>query len=172
MQRTKWAERKFTFDFPEGWLSNILERLCGTAARIREISSMVSEEEAAMKPNGKWSIKENIGHLSDLEELHEGRIDDFLERKTTLRAADMKNAKTYEANHNSKTADQLLNEFAAKRQRFVSKLEMLDDETLQFRSLHPRLQEPMRPVDVAYFTAEHDDHHLADMRDILHHLKK
>lgn len=30
MQRTKWTERKFTFDFPEGWLSNILERLRGT----------------------------------------------------------------------------------------------------------------------------------------------
>jgi hypothetical protein len=172
MERTKWTERKFTFDFPEGWLSNILERLRGTTARIKEIISRVTEEEAAIKPGNKWSIKENIGHLNDLEELHDGRIDDFLNGKEILRAADMSNAKTQHANHNSKSVQELIDEFSKKREQFISRLEKLDEDIQKFKSLHPRLQTPMRPVDVAYFTAEHDDHHLADMRDILQYLKK
>ncbi len=172
MQRTKWTERKFTFDFSEGWLPNILERLSGTPARLREMVSSVSNDEASLKPNDKWSIKENIGHLSDLEELHDGRIDDFLSRKTELRAADMKNAKTFNANHNAKSIEELLEDFSNVRKQFVKRFEKLDDETLLFKSLHPRLQVMMRPVDIAFFTAEHDDHHLADIRVILKTLQQ
>src|SRR5687768_15243098 len=98
MDRTKWTERKFTFDFPDGWIFNIIERLKGTTARLYWITATLSEEELTARPNGKWSIKEHIGHLTDLEELHEGRIDDFLARKEILRAADMSNAKTESAN--------------------------------------------------------------------------
>jgi hypothetical protein len=172
MQRTKWTERKFYFDYPNGWLSNIMERLRGTAARLAEMTKSLSDGEAGYKPDGEWSIKEHIGHLADLEELHEGRIDDFIAKKGTLRAADMSNAKTYEANHNEKTIQQLLQDFASKREQFVARLENLSDEIQGYKAHHPRLQVLMRPVDVAYFTAEHDDHHLADIRAILRLLKK
>lgn len=167
MQRTKWTERKFNFDFPEGWIYNILERLRGTLARINEMTKSLADEQAAFKPGGKWSIKEHIGHLADLEEIHEGRIADFLWRKEVLRAADMSNAKTNLANHNLKSVKQLLEDFSRKRKQFIVHLEKLDDETQHFKSMHPRLQIMMRLVDMAYFTAEHDDHHLASMREIL-----
>jgi hypothetical protein len=172
MERSKWTERTFTFDFPEGWLPNILERLRGTSIRITEISGFVSDDDASYKPHGKWSIKENIGHLNDLESLHEGRIDDFIERKEILRAADMQNIQTEQANHNSKSVQQLLLDFIHKRKQFITRLEQLDDDTQHSRSLHPRLKIAMRPVDLAYFTAEHDDHHLVDMRAILNLLNK
>ncbi len=172
MKRALWTDRKFTFDFPEGWLADIIERLRGTEIRIIYMINSLSEADCEFKPNGEWSIKEHIGHLSDLEELHEGRIDDFLERKEVLRAADMKNKKTYDANHNSKSKEELIGDFFMKRKQFVDRLEALDDDTHAFKSLHPRLQTPMRPVDVAFFTAEHDDHHLADMRIIVNLLKK
>lgn len=172
MQRTKWTERKFTFDFPEGWLSNILERLRGTTPRIIDMLSGLSNEQLIFQPNGAWSIKEHIGHLSDLEELHEGRIEDFLARKEVLRAADMKNTKTYEAHHNTKDIKKLITDFKLKRDKYISRIEQLDDVTLKCRSLHPRLQVSVRPVDIAYFTAEHDDHHLADIRSIITQFKK
>jgi hypothetical protein len=164
MLRTKWTERTFTFDFPEGWIFNITERLHGTLPRIIEITNGLSEDILTKKPNGKWSIKEHIGHLSDLEDLHEGRIDDFLAKKETLRAADMKNLKTEEAGHNNRSLDELIAEFSKKRESLIKRLTELDDETMYFKSMHPRLQVPMRPVDMAYFTAEHDDHHLASIR--------
>lgn len=172
MNRAKWTDRKFTFDFPEGWLADILERLKGTEIRIIYMINSLSEENCEFKPNGEWSIKEHIGHLSDLEDLHEGRIDDFLERKETLRPADMKNKKTYDANHNARAKEELIGEFFMKRKQFVDRLEALDDETHKHKAMHPRLQTMMRPVDVAFFTAEHDDHHLADMRAIVKLIKQ
>ena len=171
MKRVKWTDRKFTFDFPEDWLADILERLKGTEIRIVYMINTLSEQECEFKTGG-WSIKEHIGHLSDLEDLHEGRIDDFLERKEVLRAADMTNKRTHNANHNSRPKEELIGEFFAKRKSFVDRLENLDEGTQKFKALHPRLQVQMRPVDVAFFTAEHDDHHLADMRAILKLIKQ
>jgi hypothetical protein len=167
MERTKWTDRKFTFDFPEGWIFNILERLSGTPARIRSMIAGLSEEVTCFQPDGKWSIKEHIGHLNDLEALHEGRLEDFKAGKDILRAADMANIQTNAAHHNERTIDELLEKFTSSRVQFVDHLKNLKD-TIQYRqSLHPRLQVMMRPVDMAYFTAEHDDHHLASIRELM-----
>ena len=166
MERTKWVDRKFTFDFPEGWIFDILERLRGTPVRIKEMMTGISDEHASLHHNGKWSIKENIGHLYDLEALHEGRLDDFIAGKEILRAADMSNALTNESHHNDRSVDTLLQMFTISRQDFIAKLESLNDETQLRRAMHPRLKVKMRPIDVAYFTAEHDDHHLASIREI------
>lgn len=172
MQRTPWTERRFHFGIPPGWMPDILERLEGTIARLREMTKQLTDEEAgSASATDGWSIKEHIGHLSDLEDLHEGRIDDFIARKNPLRAADMNNTKTYEAGHNNYSLNELLERFSAKRMIFVNRLRALDDETQMTQALHPRLQENMRPVDMAFFTAEHDDHHLASIRILLaqHH---
>ncbi len=170
MQRTKWIDRKFIFDFPEGWIFNILERLRGTAVRMEHLVKNLSHDHLTRKANDSWSIQEHIGHLLDLEELHEGRIDDFLAREKILRAADMTNAKTLAANHNNSNVQQLLNDFKKSRERFIKRIKTMDDETQNFKSLHPRLKIMMRPVDMAYFTAEHDDHHLASIRILLEKL--
>jgi len=167
MQRTKWTDRKFTFDFPEGWIYNILERLRGTPIRLTWMTTSLKEEMLILKPDGKWSIKEHIGHLTDLEELHEGRIEDFINRKEMLRAWETTNAKTENANHNAKSLESLIDDFTQKRNQFINRLLSLDEATQNLKSIHPRLQIPMRPVDVAYFTAEHDDHHLASIHEII-----
>lgn len=148
-------------------MSNILERLRGTHLRMTEMCKNLSREHLTARPGEKWSIQEHIGHLLDLEALHDGRIDDFLARKETLRAADLSNAATYAADHNLADIGDLLRAFKITRDRFVKRLEELDDDTLKLRAIHPRLQVPMRPVDLAFFTAEHDDHHLASIREIL-----
>jgi hypothetical protein len=36
----------------------------------------------------------------------------------------------------------------------------LDDSILSHVSIHPRLNQPMKPVDMAKFIVEHDDHHI------------
>jgi len=167
MQRTPWIERKFTFDFPTGWMPNILERLRGTPIRIAAMINGLSADQLRSQINGTWSIQEHIGHLLDLEDLHDGRITDFFDRKAILRAADMTNAKTNAANHNEAEAAVLLENFKQRREQFIDRLSSLDDATQLFTSLHPRLQVQVRPVDIAYFTAEHDDHHLATIRELL-----
>lgn len=167
MKQTAWIERKFNFDFPAGLFPNIMERLAGTLPRVKEMTQMLSEQDAEWKPGGKWSIKEQIGHLADLEMLHDGRISDFLERKPTLRAADMSNAATNQSQHNSKSLNEIINSFGNARQALISRFNMLNDDDHEFTSLHPRLKVMVRPVDIMYFIAEHDDHHLAAIRQIL-----
>lgn len=165
-------ERQFALENSLGLLPNIIERLRGTPIRLRHICNSLSAQDLEFKYNDKWSIKEHIGHLNDLESLHEGRIEDFLNRKEILRAADMTNAATYKANHNSQDVEHLLKIFETARHTFIEHLLRLDDATQKFSSLHPRLKQMMRPVDMAFFTAEHDDQHFAIIRETLNKLDK
>jgi uncharacterized damage-inducible protein DinB len=169
MQRTPWVERKFQLDLPPGWIYNVLERLHGTVPRLQHMLRDFEEEKTTIKPGGAWSIREHIGHLHDLEELQFQRIDDFVNRRSVLRAADMQNIKTYEAGYNERPSGELIKKLDATRALLISKFAALDDETQSFQSLHPRLQVMMRPVDLVYFTAEHDDHHLATIRELIRH---
>jgi hypothetical protein len=45
---------------------------------------------------------------------------------------------------------------------------MFDETFIQRTALHPRLNVPMRVLDWAYFIAEHDDHHLAQITVLLY----
>jgi hypothetical protein len=92
---------------------------------------------------------------------------DFISRKEVLRAADMQNVATEQAQHNQKPVATLIEDFMKKRHGFIKALRKLDDEAHSFVSQHPRLHIPMKPVDMATFTAEHDDHHLASIAEIL-----
>ena len=166
MKRTPWVERKFDFSLPVGIFPNVLERLEGTPARLEEMVNTLPPTILIARIDGKWSIQEHAGHLWDLEELHDGRINDYLKRTEILRPADMKNEKTYKANHNANSLQKILTSFRGSREHFVKRLEALDDETIAFASVHPRLKQPMHVVDFAYFVAEHDDHHLASIQEV------
>lgn len=163
----KWIDRKFSLDLPPGWMSNVLERLYGTPIRLLALISKLKNEELIKRINNGWSVQEHIGHLLDLEELHAGRIDDFINRQQELRGADMQNLKTLGNDHNSKNLTKLMDGFSSACLKFTGRLDSLNDATQQFQSIHPRLQVKMRPVDMAYFTAEHDDHHLASIRRLM-----
>jgi hypothetical protein len=166
VKRTLWFERTFNFQFPVGVFPVILERLRGTPARLEDMVREFPPTILTKRIDSKWSIQEHIGHLYDLEELHDRRVDDYLNGAETLRSADLKNEKTNRANHNATAIDKLLASFRKNRTHFVQRLEQLDDETLARQSIHPRLQQSMRVVDFAYFVAEHDDHHIASMREL------
>jgi uncharacterized damage-inducible protein DinB len=167
MKKTKWFEREFYLGLPDDELQQLLNRLADTPDRILNLVSNLSDELMSKKPNGKWSIKENIGHLVDLEELHSNRIDDFIEDRKNLRQADLQNKKTENAGHNIKTIDQLIIELKKVRGEFISRINNLDSKVLNRKAIHPRLNQPMRPVDMVYFIAEHDDHHIETIKEII-----
>lgn len=162
-----WFERKFDFTFPVEQYPNLCIRLRGTPARLEEILRGASREVLADKPGGKWSAQEHAGHLADLEPLWMARVDDFLAGGETLTVADLSNRKTNEANHNSRTPTEILVEFRAARLRLVDRAEKLSPALFARSMLHPRLKQPMRLVDHLFFVAEHDDHHLARIREII-----
>ena len=166
MLQTDWTNRKFNFDFPAGLFPVIIGRLKGAYPRIADLTDDISKIKLIEQPDGKWSIQEHIGHLTDLEELHHGRIDDFKNNEKILRAWDGLNLKTKEALHNEKTIDAILKEFYNVRSEFIDALLTFNDAELIRTALHPRLNTPMRVVDMAFFVAEHDDHHIAKIIEI------
>ena len=161
VEQTRWTERTFDFNFPLGIFPCILERLRGTPVRMEELIRSLPAHILTKRIENRWSIQEHVGHLFDLDALHDGRLDDYQAGVKALRAADMTNRKTFEANHNAKPMQDILHSFRSARIHFVHRLEALDEEKLSRTAIHPRLQMPMRVVDMAFFVAEHDDHHLA-----------
>jgi len=156
-----WFERRFEFSFPVELHPNLCTRLRGAPARLEEALRGRSHETLIWKARGKWSAQEHAGHLFDLEVLWLARVDDYVAASDQLTAADLKNRKTDEANHNSRPLGQILNDFRDSRERLLKRVDELDTSLFARAIPHPRLKTPMRLVDHLYFVAEHDDHHLA-----------
>ena len=156
-----WFERKFEFAFPVEQYPNLCVRLRGTPARLEEWLLGVPTDVLTRKPEGKWSAQEHAGHLVDLEPLWMARTEDFLGDGDTLTAADLSNRKTHEANHNGRGLAEILARFRQARTHLVDRVWRSQGFLFARTLLHPRLKQPMRLVDHLYFVAEHDDHHLA-----------
>ena len=116
---------------------------------------------------GKWSAQEHAGHLLDLEPLWLARVDDYVAASDQLTATDLTNRKTDGANHNARPLEEILTEFRAARGRLLKRVGELDASLFARSIPHPRLKKPMRLVDHLYFVAEHDDHHLAHIWELL-----
>lgn len=166
MQQIKWFERKFDFSFQQNIFPSIFERLDGTFIRLKTKIEQISPELLEIKIDEKWSIKENIGHLIDLEPIWQGRLDDIVGNKKYLRSADLENKKTDLALHNKTDINDLLSQFLGVRKMTLNKLAELTEQDVFKTALHPRLKKPMRTMDLFLFVAEHDDHHLARITEI------
>ncbi|HVF55843.1 MAG TPA: DinB family protein [Pyrinomonadaceae bacterium] len=171
MKRLKWIEREFDFNLPTAVFPCVVERLRGTPARLEEMIASYPPSVLTARVGDAWSIQEQVGHLLDLDEVHEARLEDYAARAATLRPADITNRKTHEADYNAHSIRNLLASFRAARLRFVCQLDALDEATLALSAIHPRLQQQMRVIDMAFFVAEHDDHHLASITELSKILK-
>jgi len=165
--RRVWFERRFELGLPVEAFPDVVERVRGTPVRLEERVQGLESANLTARAGERWSIQEHVGHLLDLEELWAGRLDELMAGAEQLRAADLENRKTYQANHNDRLIEDLLAEFRAIRLEIVTRLESLSHDDLRRQALHPRLQQPMTAVDLFFFVAEHDDHHLACISEIL-----
>ncbi len=161
-----WFERKFDFAFPVTKYPDIVERLRGTPARLEERIGSLPPEILTLQEGESWSIQRNVGHLVDVEQLWIGRIDDILGGQETMRPADVTNRRTCEADHDAVEIGLLTASFRQARTRLVTRLDGLDEEAFGTACQHPRLQKPMRLVDLCLFAAEHDDYHLARITEL------
>jgi hypothetical protein len=167
VRQANWIGRSFNHLLSVDLFPAVLERLRGTPARLTELTASTPLSWRTAKPDGKWSIQEHVGHLLDLEALGELRLQDFLAHAASLTPADITNRKTDEARHNDARLADLLHRFRTARERLVAQLAGLTFDILIHSARHPRLERYMNVVDWMFFMCEHDDHHLARIRERL-----
>lgn len=163
MERTPWFERHFNSGLPAGMLPFYLERLEGTIWRLEHKVNGIAEELLSAKCDDKWSIKQNIGHLAEIDEIGNKRIDEILWGISPMSPAVFEPTRDY----NTKPVTEILNFFRENRLKNLGKYKKLTEDDLKKSSLHPRLKVIMTPVDLASFEADHDDHHLVTINSIL-----
>jgi hypothetical protein len=161
MNNGKWFEREFDLSFGAEKYAAIYKQLAGAPERLRQAVTGVQEALLVEKPDGKWSIKEQVGHLFIMEPLWRARFQDIMEQKPVLTVADLNNTATSEAGFNGFPINELLERFVVARGETMRLLDRIDALDMERTSLHPRLKQPMRVIDLAYFVAEHDDHHIS-----------
>jgi uncharacterized damage-inducible protein DinB len=165
MQKIEWFQRQFTFGLPAGMLPFYLERLQGTSVRIAAKIRGVPENQLSEKHEGKWSVKQNIGHLAEVDEIALKRINEMISGISPMSPAVFEPGQHY----NAMPIESVLSLFNRNRKANIEKYRGLNDADLNRGSIHPRLKVKMTPVDLAYFDAEHDDHHLVRISEILQH---
>ena len=169
----KWVDRKFAFDFPAHIYPELMDQLRSTPTKARKLTTNLAAETLTRRNQGTWSIQENIAHLADLDEETFGpRLDQFDANAEELKPADLTNRATEDANHNDRSIEEVLSRFEKTRWTLVARLEAKDPAYFDRAARHPRLDRPMRVVDLLYFKAEHDRHHLGRIRQLLAEAKQ
>jgi hypothetical protein len=163
MKRTQWFERQFTFGYPIGMLPFFLERLDGSITRLEKKVSGVSETILSEKLDGKWSVKQNIGHLGEVAEISIKRMDEMQRGISPMSPAVFEPRQDY----NAQPVADVFAYFQSVRQGNLQKYKTLNEHDLEKKSLHPRLKIEMNAIDLALFEAEHDDHHIVRINEIL-----
>jgi len=167
MKQEKWFDRNFHFQHNQFILPSIIERLSGTAVRLEDKIKGIPDSRLIKTVDNGWSVKEHIGHLTDLEPLWQGRLEDILDGLAEQRATDLQNNLTNQANHNARSVQELIQQFQNARQLSIQSLLSITDDDVFKSALHPRLKIPMNILDLWVFVAEHDDHHLASISTLL-----
>ena len=167
IERSRWLERDFAFGLPVSRFPDVLERLRGTPARLNDRLEHSLPARLSARPGSSWSILENVGHLLLVEELWDGRLDDFLAGAEVLRPAGHDASRVEAAWLDERSLDDLLAEFRAARIRHVGRLETLAPSDVERKAFHPRLKRTVNVLDMMLFAAEHDDHHLARITQLL-----
>jgi hypothetical protein len=163
MKVIPWFERDLAFDKPVEMLPFYIERLSGTALRLEAKIKNIADEILSTRLNNKWSVKENIGHLAEVDEVACKRIGEMVSGASTMSPAVFEPKQDY----NAQSVSEVIEYFRRSRIKNLSLYQSLSPDDLSKSSLHPRLKVQMTPVDLAWFDAEHDDHHLVKINEIL-----
>ena len=167
MDTAKWFERQFDFRLSSKDYISVYKRMQEAAGKLQQITAGILPAALIYKPGGKWSVNEHVGHLSLLEPLWRQRFIDIHNSKPVLSPADLENKATTEAGFNNSDIKALIETFINERNTTLLLLDSMNEEDKTKTSLHLRLQQPMRIIDLSYFVAEHDDHHLAVISEII-----
>ncbi len=140
---------------PEGNILNILERQTDD---LEELLSTLSEEDSFFSyAEGKWSIKELLGHLVDTERIFGYRALRIARKDSTELASYDENKFVDDANFNNQPLDNLIEQFKVARLNNILMFDSFDEEALQLTGIAGGNKLSVRAI--AYILAGHVFHH-------------
>jgi len=158
---TPWMNRRWKFEFPAELFPAVIERLRGLPSRAEELAASIARDRIAIAPTRGWSVQRHLGHMTDLEDLLNLRLNAYERGDPIVPPADMSNTRTVEANHDERPIADVLRDLRAARMKTITRLESYPRDFFGRSAWHERLGVHKRVVDTCVFFADHDDHHLA-----------
>ena len=166
LERPRWPTRRFEFVHPPWMLADFTERLRGLVPRLETLLLHLEHDIAHRQLDGTWSIAQNAGHLSDVEELWQERLDDLLRKRSVYTPAVPERFQAAAQRHIGRPLHAIVEELVTRRALLTDAFANASPELQLASAFHERLKCPMRLVDCAQFYAEHDDHHLLRVRQL------
>jgi len=140
---------------PDGDVLDLLRRQVDeTASLVGKLSDRDADYRYA---EGKWSIKEVVGHIADTERIFVYRALCFARREAAGLPGFDENAYVRHANFSARSLKDLLSDLRTARAATVSFLSGLDEEALMRRGTANQREYTVRAI--AYIIAGHERHH-------------
>ena len=149
--------------FYAGYISQVPDSgpVADLQAQITQLESLrgMSEDQGNYRyAEGKWSVKEVIGHLSDAERVFGYRLIRIVRADTTPLAGFDENAWAEAAPHSRRTMRAVVDELIAVRRATLALLDSIEENTLSNTSLANN--NPVSARAICWILAGHSRHHL------------
>lgn len=146
---------------PDGDLVDLLRSEIGETLSL--VHGIPEERASHRYAPGKWSIKEVLGHMADVERIMSYRMLRIARGDTTPLAGFDENAYVPMANFEARSLASLAKEFEQVRRATVAFLEHLDPDAGVRRGTANNLEISARAI--AYIIAGHERHHVRILRE-------
>jgi uncharacterized damage-inducible protein DinB len=138
--------------------------LQATHRLLHELLSSLSEAQQHYRyAEGKWTVKEILGHLIDAERIFAYRVLRIARNDTTPLPGFDENAYVAASNAQKRSMEELLNEFAVVRASTLALLKSLSPPILEYTGTVSN--HPISARALAYIIAGHELHHLDIIRE-------
>jgi hypothetical protein len=146
---------------PDG---DLVEVLCTQIGETLALLRGIPEDRASYRYEpGKWSIKEVVGHLADVERIMGYRMLRIARGDSTPLPGFDENAYVLAANFDARSLTSLAHEFERVRGATIAFLETLDPDAAARRGSANNLEISARAL--AYIIAGHERHHVVILRE-------
>ena len=162
-ENTEYAEyyRGYVSTIPE---TDVVSVLDSQTAELRNSLGDLPEEKGTFSyADGKWTIKELLGHITDAERVFAYRLHRFSHGDTTPLSSFDQDIYVTNGRANGRTFDDLLGEFEAQRRSNVALIRSLDEA--DWDRVGVASDNPVSVRALAFIMAGHVRHHLNILRE-------
>lgn len=153
--------RRYIDELPQGDIFDILQHQVSAA---QDLLSIFPEERGSYRyADGKWSIREVLGHVNDAERVFAYRAMCFARKESSPLPSMEENDYVRHGNFHQRTLRDLVQEFQHQRQANILLFKSFDQATQMRRGVASDNEFTVRAL--VFIAAGHAEHHLQFLKD-------